>query len=281
MTDDTSAATPQGQTADTDSAAQPEANKPEGQEQAEAQTKSGEQQSEPDTEQKPDGDARPPKGVQKRLDELTRRANDERRLNERLIGLLEKSVLSGAAPKVEQAPSGPPQRDKYETFEDYLEAKADWQLAQKLGEIEQKAQRTKAEREVVERDATWKQKLSAASSKFDDFEDVVFSDGLQITDVMAEAMKDSDAGPEVAYYLGKNASEAERIAKLSPVAQVREIGKIEAQLNSKPARQASKAPAPIEPVGSGKTSAGNPDSMSQAEYEALRKKQGAWWSGRH
>lgn len=276
---DTSAATPQGQTADTDSAPQPEAINPEATEQAEAQPIEGEQETQP--EQKPEGDSKPPKGVQKRLDELTRRANDERRLNERLIGLLEKSVLSGAAPKVEQAPSGPPQRDKYETFEDYLEAKADWQLAQKLGEIEQKAQRTKAEREVVERDATWKQKLNAAATKFDDFEDVVFSDGLQITDVMAEAMKDSDAGPEVAYYLGKNASEAERIAKLSPVAQVREIGKIEAQLNSKPARQASKAPAPIEPVGSGKTSAGNPDSMSQAEYEALRKKQGAWWSGRH
>lgn len=278
---DTNAATPQGQPADTEPAAQPEANKPEGQEQAEAQTKSGEQQSEPDTEQKPDGDARPPKGVQKRLDELTRRANDERRLNERLIGLLEKSVLSGTAPKVDQAPSGPPQREQYETFEQYLEAKADYQVTQKVKEIEQKAERSKAEREVVQRETTWKQKLDAAATKFDDFEDVVFSDDLAITDVMGEAIKDSDVGPEVAYYLGKNASEAKRIASLSPVAQVREIGKIEAQLNSKPARQASKAPAPIEPVGSGKASPGNPESMSQAEYEALRKKQGAWWSGRN
>lgn len=272
---DTIAATPQGQTAETEPAAQPVANTPEGQERPDAQPKEGEQQA---PEQKPDGDARPPKGVQKRLDELTRRANDERRLNERLISLLEKSVSTGTAPKVDQAPSGPPQRENFETFEGYLEAKADWQVAQQFKQISQKVEREKAEREVVQREATWKQKLDSAASKYEDFADVVLSDDLAITDVMAEAMKDSDAGPEVAYYLGKNTSEAERIARLSPVAQVREIGKIEAQLNSKPARQASKAPAPIEPVGSGKTNSGSPESMSQSEYEAMRKKQGAWWS---
>jgi len=47
-----------------------------------------------------------------------------------------------------------------------------------------------------------------------------------ITNVMAESIQNSEIGPDVAYYLGTNIKEAERIARLSPILQAKEIGKM-------------------------------------------------------
>jgi hypothetical protein len=128
-------------------------------------------------------------------------------------------------------------------------------------------------RACAKREETWTKKVSEASKKYDDFDEVAFAEDLPIAPAMAAAMRDSDLGPDVAYYLGKNPSEAQRISQLSPAAQVREIGKIEARLEMKPVRQPSKAPPPIDPVGSGKGSSSvNLESMTQAEYEAYRAK---------
>jgi hypothetical protein len=52
-------------------------------------------------------------------------------------------------------------------------------------------------------------------------------------------------GEEIAYYLGKNKAEARRIAGLTPVAMIREIGKLEVTLK---AASKSNAPAPINPL---------------------------------
>jgi hypothetical protein len=42
---------------------------------------------------------------------------------------------------------------------------------------------------------------------------------------MAETIQSSDIGPELAYYLGTNPKEADRISRLHPLAQAKEIGK--------------------------------------------------------
>ena len=66
---------------------------------------------------------------------------------------------------------------------------------------------------------------------------------------MAETIQYSDIGPDLAYWLGSNPKEADRIARLSPIMQAREIGKIEANITSNPpAKKTSSAPAPIAPV---------------------------------
>ena len=41
---------------------------------------------------------------------------------------------------------------------------------------------------------------------------------------MAQTIQASDVGPDVAYYLGSNPREAERISRLSPYLQAKEIG---------------------------------------------------------
>ena len=66
---------------------------------------------------------------------------------------------------------------------------------------------------------------------------------------MAETIRASDIGPDVAYYLGSNPKEADRISKLPPYLQAKELGKIEVKLaDSPPVKKTSSAPAPIAPV---------------------------------
>ena len=72
---------------------------------------------------------------------------------------------------------------------------------------------------------------------------------------MAETIRESDLGPELAYHLGTNPKEAERISKLAPFLQAKEIGRIEAKLaDAPPVKKTSSAPAPISPVSARKSS---------------------------
>src|SRR5574343_169331 len=68
-------------------------------------------------------------------------------------------------------------------------------------------------------------------------------------EALAQTIQVSENGPDVAYYLGTNPKEADRISRLPPLAQAKEIGKIEAKLASDPpVKKISSAPAPIAPV---------------------------------
>lgn len=110
-----------------------------------------------------------------------------------------------------------------------------------------------------------------AREKFTDYDAVTRNPNVAITEAMAEVIRDSDVGPDVAYHLGKNPQEAARIASLPTHLQAREIGRIEERLSApKPGRKVPAAP--VQPV-SGIAAGGSkdPGSMSMAEYVAARK----------
>lgn len=279
MTTNETSAPSQGNEAESLTAPEAEQEKTAGQEQASENQKSEAQGVDDDAEPRDDG--RRKRGLGERAIEYRNQARDLARVNERLLNLMERTLAGGQPPTIER-PTGPPQRENFETYEAYLEAKADFQVAEKLKEVETRAERARQEQSIREREESWQQRQKQASKRYDDFDEVTMSDDLTITPIMAEAIKDSDMGPDVAYYLGKNPDVAEKIARMNPAAQVRELGKIEARLEStkEPVKRPSKAPAPIEPVGGGKASSDDLGNMSQAQYEAMRKKQGAWWAGR-
>jgi hypothetical protein len=118
---------------------------------------------------------------------------------------------------------------------------------------EQKAQellaRREAEAERAEMLDAYQDREEDARTKYDDFEQVAYNPKLPVTETMAQTIQSSDIGPDVIYHLGSNPKEAERIARLPPLLQAREIGKIEARLGANPpAKKTSTAPAPIAPV---------------------------------
>ena len=146
----------------------------------------------------------------------------------------------------EQAPPLPPVEaitpDKFESTDAYAEALA----TRKAEELFRQREMQKQHREILD---AYGEREEEARNKYDDFEQVAYNPSLPITTVMAQTIQASDIGPEVAYYLGANPKEADRISKLAPFLQAKEIGKVEAKLAADPpVKKSTSAPAPISPV---------------------------------
>ena len=141
-----------------------------------------------------------------------------------------------------QAPVVVPPIEQFETVDAYADALALQKAEKLLIERDTKKQQS----DILE---AYHEKEEDARTKYDDFEQVAYNPSIRITPMMAEAIQSSEAGPDVAYYLGANPKEAERISRLSPISQAKEIGKLEAKLVSDPpVKRTSSAPAPISPV---------------------------------
>ena len=147
-------------------------------------------------------------------------------------------------PQAPSTPQAPPSADQFANVEDYAQALAE----RKAQELVQRQEAQRQQEEILE---TYREREEAAREKYDDFESVALNPKLPITQVMAQAIQASDTGPDVAYYLGTNPKEAERIAKLPAILQAKEIGKIEAKVAATPpVKKSSAAPTPISPVTS-------------------------------
>jgi len=132
--------------------------------------------------------------------------------------------------------------DQYTTTEEYVEALT----TSKAQQIVQQQHFAKQQQELL---GSYHDKEEAARDKYEDFEQVAYNPKLPITDVMAQTIQASDNGPDIAYYLGTNPKEADRISRLQPFLQAKEIGRLEAKVASEPVtKPTSKAPAPISPV---------------------------------
>jgi hypothetical protein len=141
-----------------------------------------------------------------------------------------------------RAPAYIPPVDQFESPEAYADALAYKKAEELIAQRDQARQQS----EILE---TYHEKEEEARSKYDDFEQVAYNPKLTITTVMAQSIQASDVGPEVAYYLGANPKEADRISRLAPILQAKEIGRIEAKMaNDPPVRKTTSAPAPISPV---------------------------------
>jgi hypothetical protein len=191
--------------------------------------------------------------------------------------LLEKRLTALEAPKT---PEGEPTLDKYDYDpEKYATAKAEFAKTQAGKEIETK-QRTEANQREYQRIVSgWEAKAERGADKYDDFHEKVGD--LNLDSPVIASIMEAENGEDVAYYLVSNLKEAQRIAQLSPMAQVREIGKLEAKLLSTPdkPKSPSKAPAPITPLSGGATIATSEPSESD-DYATWFKKRNKQVHGR-
>jgi hypothetical protein len=190
----------------------------------------------------PKPESHEPKGIAKRLKELTdaRRASEAR--EERLLRLLE------------QRESPPPQEPKPKTLQDfnydenayrehlYTEARreAEW-AARTIGE------RVRAEQEAINRRAKFDERVEMFAKTVEDYHEVV-NESTPVSEAMADAIMDSDEAGALMYYLGTNLDIARKIYHMSPAKAGREIQRIEDQLIAERKRAAqkpvSKAPPP-------------------------------------
>jgi hypothetical protein len=173
-----------------------------------------------------------------------------------------------------------PPIEQFNSPDEYAEVLAERKAEELLARREQ----AKMQSEIIE---SYHEREEEARNKYDDFEQVAYNSKLPITDAMAQTIQASEVGPDMAYYLGSNPKEAERISRLTPLSQAKELGKIEAKLSDNPpVKKTSSAPAPIAPVtarssGSPATDTTDPrsiKSMSTSEWiEADRQRQIKKW----
>lgn len=149
----------------------------------------------------------------------------------------------------------PPERGDFNSYEEFLEATAVFSGGKAAAERITKERSEAKAREAAE--ASFK-KLTAFQSKvaekYPDIEDRLeaISD-IEMPSGVLQSIAESDLGPDILSYLADNQKECQRIAALSPLAAIREIGKLESKLEAKPEpkKTNSKAPAPINPGGGG------------------------------
>lgn len=206
-------------------------------------------------------------GVQKRIDELVRQREDERREAEYWRSKALQSQPSG--PETKKPVSYPdlpePKSDQFETYDDYVDARADWRSKVNMRQFQSDYQaQTKSQ--------TINNWLDSGGSKHSDFKEV-FHPNLPVSDTMTEVLLDSPQGHDLAYYLGKNPDEARRIANLPAHRQAYEMGKIEAKIS--PPRQKTKtnAPTPTSPVGGKEMPTASLDKLSTEDFMKFRDQQ--------
>jgi hypothetical protein len=192
----------------------------------------------------------------------------------------EREQAARAAEKQLKAPAEIPPIEQFASPDEYADALAE----QKAEELLARREQARMQSEIIE---SYHDREEEARNKYDDFEQVAYNPKLPITDAMAQTIQASDIGPDMAYYLGSNPKEAERISRLAPLQQAKELGKIEAKLADNPVvKKTSSAPAPIAPVtarSSGSPSFDTTDprsvkNMSTSEWiEAERQRQVKKW----
>lgn len=163
----------------------------------------------------------------------------------------------------QSVPTELPPVDQFESPEAYAEALAIKKAEELITQRELQKQRAHIEDAYAERE-------EEARNKYDDFEQIAYNPKLRVTDVMAETIKASDIGPDLAYWLGSNPKEADRISRLSPIMQAREIGKIEAKLGIEPPqKKTTSAPEPIRPVSARTVNSGVVDTTDPRSTQTM------------
>jgi hypothetical protein len=135
---------------------------------------------------------------------------------------------------------GPPQLEQFDTFEEFERANIRYELKQTLAEERQQEK----ERAAL---STFEERASAVRASKPDFDSVALNPRLPVTPTMAQAIHESDLGPEVLYHLGTNPQEARASARLSIPRQAAELGRIEAALTKPPVVNAAAKPIPPAP----------------------------------
>lgn len=237
-----------GRTAQQEAAQEPEASIAEqrdegddGADQAEEETVStSEAEGEQDESSVEKAKKHTPKGVQKRLDELTKRAYDAELRLERALEIIEKQANRPADDDFEpvQDTAGPPKREQYRSEAEYIDAVVEHRMAAR--EAAKAAAEAKAKVDAAE---------AVARAKYDDYDAAVarfVRSPLAKNQIVVDAIYASDVGPEIAYQIGSDAALLADLAKLPRHRVAARIAQIEDTLtdNAKPAQESATKPKP-------------------------------------
>ena len=242
-------------------------------------------ESDAEDEEKVTEEPKPKPRLEKRIDKIVKEreqaredATRERQKREEIEARL-KDLESATKPKTEVNRDEKPRPDQFVDAFEYAEALADWSaenavMRARQEDIERKVQEER--QKVIE---TWNSRLENVKKELSDYDDMVASSDVVVSDQVRDAILESEVGPRILYHLAENPEIAEKISKSSLITALREIGKLEARFEKtepievKPVAVKSKAPAPISPIKAGTSEqviVTDTDKMTYAQYKAMR-----------
>jgi hypothetical protein len=158
-------------------------------------------------------------------------------------------------PKIDDvdAKTGQP---KYASYADYQTANDEWLQNDTIRKFQATQAKTDRDRQLAHAKQVviqkWNDDVAKARTKHADFDAVALNNDLPLKEgtVPDVFILESPQGADVLYYLGKNPGELERINGLNPIAQARELTKIELKVSgnssagtsAKPITQAPRPP---------------------------------------
>jgi len=225
---------------------------------------------------------KPARGVQKALDRLTRERTEadartaealvrEAAANERLDKILK--ALERQEPVTK---SGPPNMEDFQTNSEYEAASLEYQVNKAVESRVAKLEEARKEENVRARAkeamdvavATFAERKAAAN--IPDFDEIV-TDEVKINGAVGIELLTSELGPQLAYHIATHDDVRVKLNGLQGARLAKEIGRLEAKLQSTPVIPVTKVPPPIEASqGTGHTNAPDFERMSMADYVSSR-----------
>lgn len=226
--------------------------------------------------------------LQKRIDRLTRRNKE-----------MEAQLAAAKAEKPAEKPSKntetEPDPTDFDSYDDYLAKLAEFKANKKpkqekpadkpdeSDEDKGNGEQPEVDQEFIDALEDVQEAFADSRKQYEDFDKLISAEDLMITSDMVKALAETENPGDIAYHLAKNKDEASRIAGLSPLAQAREIGKLEVSVATKKplGKKTTEAPDPIEPVRGADSTVKTVDQMDFSEYERTMNEQdrskGSFW----
>ena len=211
--------------------------------------------------------------LEKRFSELTKQreqakaeAQAERQQRETLearLRVLEQQALP--APQAKNIDDEPQPGQFTDAFE-YAKALAQYSTETALKERDQQEANRKANDEMQKTLQSWNTKLEKAKADIPDYDDIVSTANVTVSDDIKFSILESDVGPRILYHLAEDLEFAKKLATMPTRKALIEIGKLEKLYEKNDAKQEtvvkSKAPAPIKPLRAGNGQADIPINSS-------------------
>lgn len=204
------------------------------------------------------------KSASERISQLTQIRRDLERENQRLKAQVERTQ------KLER-----PDPNNYDDPDEYQSDLAAYKVRKSSADdldASAKDAETRAQQAMYE---AYQERVLDFAAETPDFQSVAGNPALPITETMGREIMDSEFGPQVQYFLGKNPAEARRISALPINQQIREIGRIEARVSAPAPKRITQAPEPIKPVAGKRVNpVFDPEKASTEEY--IKKRREGW-----
>lgn len=205
--------------------------------------------------------------VQQRINKLVKQRHERDRENEQL----RKRLAELEAVKQEQALK-PPKQEDFPDYDDFIVERAKFRMQQEMQQERQKqaeAEKQKLAQEQMAKVAqTFTERVNEARKVYQDFDDIALGD-FPMSQAMYDTIAMHEKGPDLAYYLGSNPDEADRLASLPPLQASAELGALAVKLDRPKPKKVSTAPDLVTPVGSNN---GADKPLTELSYEEYKRK---------